>query len=179
MRAASSAAITSSSPYRHRQLRASTRNPADCRCSTASCSPKEPISARVHDLMDTRSDAGPTRQRTHPQRRFHPQPHRIGFTGVKNGVQDRMSDRTLGGIADEATDSDAFEYAARAGFAVSGVLHLLIGYLIVQIAFGSGGNADQSGALATLAQQTGGSVLLWVVAVGLAALGLWRVAEAI
>ena len=90
-----------------------------------------------------------------------------------------MADRTLGGIADKATDSDAFEYTARAGFAVSGVLHLLIGYLVVQIAFGSGGNADQSGALTTLAQQTGGSVLLWVVAVGLAALGLWRVAEAI
>lgn len=90
-----------------------------------------------------------------------------------------MADKTLGGIADKATDSDAFEYTARAGFAVSGVLHLLIGFLIVQIAFGSGGNADQSGALATLARQTGGSVLLWVVAIGLAALGLWRIAEAI
>ena len=90
-----------------------------------------------------------------------------------------MADNTLHGVAHRATDSDAFEYTARAGFAVSGVLHLLVGYLILRIAFGSGGNADQSGALATLAQQTGGTILLWVVAVGLVALGLWRIAEAI
>jgi hypothetical protein len=38
---------------------------------------------------------------------------------------------------------------------------------------------DQSGALATLARQTGGAVILWVVAVGLVALALWRIAEAI
>ncbi|WP_326547242.1 DUF1206 domain-containing protein [Mycolicibacterium sp. ND9-15] len=90
-----------------------------------------------------------------------------------------MTDKSLHGVADRATDSDAFEYTARAGFAVSGVLHLLVGYLILRIALGSGGNADQSGALTTLAQQTGGAVLLWVVAIGLLALGLWRVAEAI
>ncbi|MGV0716592.1 DUF1206 domain-containing protein [Mycolicibacterium sp. XJ662] len=90
-----------------------------------------------------------------------------------------MTDKSLHGVADRATNSDAFEYTARAGFAISGVLHLLVGYLILQIALGSGGNADQSGALATLAQQSGGTVLLWVIAVGLVALGLWRVAEAI
>ncbi|SEH85965.1 protein of unknown function [Mycolicibacterium rutilum] len=90
-----------------------------------------------------------------------------------------MADKSFTGVADRATDSDAFEYTARAGFAVSGVLHLLVGYLILRIAFGASGNADQSGALATLAQQTGGAVLLWVVAVGLLALGLWRIAEAI
>lgn len=90
-----------------------------------------------------------------------------------------MADKSFTGAADRATDSDAFEYTARAGFAVSGVLHLLVGYLILRIAFGAGGNADQSGALATLAQQTGGTVLLWVVAIGLFALGLWRIAEAV
>ncbi|BBX03317.1 hypothetical protein BST36_05620 [Mycolicibacterium moriokaense] len=90
-----------------------------------------------------------------------------------------MTDKTLHGVADRATDSDAFEYTARAGFAVSGVLHLLVGYIVMRIAFGSGGNADQSGALATLAGQTGGAVLLWVAAIGLVALGFWRVAEAI
>ena len=90
-----------------------------------------------------------------------------------------MADKTLHGMADRATDSDAFEYTARAGFAVSGVLHLLVGYIVLRIAFGSGGNADQSGALATLASQTGGMLILWVAAIGLVALGLWRVAEAI
>ena len=90
-----------------------------------------------------------------------------------------MTDKTLHGVADRATDSDAFEYTARAGFVTSGVLHLLVGYIIVRIAFGSGGNADQSGALSTLARQTGGALILWVAAIGLVALGLWRVAEAI
>lgn len=87
---------------------------------------------------------------------------------------------SLHGAADRATDSDAFQYAARAGFAVSGVLHLLVGYIIARLAFvGGGGNADQSGALATLAGTTGGAALLWVAAAGLVALGLWRVAEAV
>jgi Domain of Unknown Function (DUF1206) len=90
-----------------------------------------------------------------------------------------MVHQPIQGVAGKATDSDAFEYAARAGFAVSGALHLLVAYIILRIAFGAGGNADQSGALATLAGQTGGPLILWVVAAGLVALGLWRIAEAI
>jgi len=90
-----------------------------------------------------------------------------------------MTDKSIHGVADRATDSDAFEYTARAGFAFSGVLHLLVAYIIFRIAFGSGGNADQSGALAALARQTGGALILWVVAVGLVGLGLWRIAESI
>lgn len=86
----------------------------------------------------------------------------------------------LHGVAHRATGSDAFEYAARAGFAASGVLHLLIAFIIAQLAFtGAGGNADQSGALATLAAQPFGKIALWVAAIGLVALGLWRVAEAV
>jgi hypothetical protein len=90
-----------------------------------------------------------------------------------------MVNSPLQNAAEHATDSDAFEYAARAGFAVSGVLHLVVAFIIARIAFGLGGNADQSGALATLAGHTGGAVMLWAVAGGLVALGLWRVAEAI
>jgi uncharacterized membrane protein YidH (DUF202 family) len=81
-----------------------------------------------------------------------------------------------------ATDNQWFEKAARAGFAVSGVLHLLIAYIVLRLALGGpspSGNADQSGALATLGSQTGGAVMLWVAAVGLVALGLWRLAETV
>jgi hypothetical protein len=77
-----------------------------------------------------------------------------------------------------ATDSNAFQFAARAGYVVSGVLHILIGYIVLRIGLGSAGTADQSGALATLADSPGGAVVLWAVAAGLAALGLWRLAEA-
>ena len=97
----------------------------------------------------------------------------------KTGIRDHGRQDHCTASPSRATDSDAFEYTARAGFAASGVLHLLVAYIILRIAFGAGGNADQSGALATLAGQTGGTLILWVVAVGLVALGLWRVAEAI
>ena len=112
-----------------------------------------------------------------PNRQFIHNPR--SFATVKKRVHEVMADKSLHGVVDRATDSDAFEYAARAGFVISGVLHLLVGYIIFRIAFGSGGNADQSGALGTLARQTGGALILWVAAIGLVALGLWRVAEAI
>lgn len=75
--------------------------------------------------------------------------------------------------------STAFERAARAGHAVSGVLHLLIGWITIRLAFGQGGNADQSGALAELASKPGGRVALWVAVVAFVALALWRVTEAV
>ena len=90
-----------------------------------------------------------------------------------------MSSTSVHGAVGKATDNKAFEYTARAGFAASGVLHLLVAFIILQLAFGSGGNADQSGALATLANQPGGALMLWIAAVGLVALGLWRVGEAV
>lgn len=83
------------------------------------------------------------------------------------------------GAVDRATNSDAFENAARVGYAASGVLHLLVGYIILRLALGSGGSADQSGALATLAGQTGGKVVLWIAAIGLFALALWHLAESV
>ncbi|GAY16049.1 DUF1206 domain-containing protein [Mycobacterium sp. shizuoka-1] len=90
-----------------------------------------------------------------------------------------MADSAMHGAVRAATDSRAFEVAARAGYSISGILHLVIAYIIVRLAFGSGGNADQSGALATLAAQPGGSVVLWLAAAGLIALALWRVAETV
>jgi hypothetical protein len=77
-----------------------------------------------------------------------------------------------------ARDNVWFERTAKAGFAVSGLLHVLIAFIVARLAFGAGGNADQSGALGTLAAQPGGAVMLWVAAVVLAALGLWNLVEA-
>ena len=76
-----------------------------------------------------------------------------------------------------AHDNVWFQRAARAGFAASGLLHLLIAWIVLQLALGGGGNADQSGALATLAAQPGGALMLWVAAVVLAALGVWQLVE--
>jgi hypothetical protein len=62
---------------------------------------------------------------------------------------------------------------------ISGLLHLLIAYLIVRIAMGSGGDADQTGALRTVAMTDGGNVALWATAVALIPLTLWRIAETV
>ena len=83
------------------------------------------------------------------------------------------------GVVNRATESRVVESIARIGYPVSGVLHLLIAYIIVRIAFGFRGEADQTGALAVLAEQRGGAMSLWLVAFGLFALSLWRLAEVV
>jgi len=87
---------------------------------------------------------------------------------------------TPSAAANKAQDSAAFEIAARAGYVVLGLLHLLIGAIAVSIATGAGGgNADQSGALQQVASAPAGILLLWVIVIGLAALAVWQLAEAI
>lgn len=80
--------------------------------------------------------------------------------------------------ADRAGNSDALEGLARVGLIAYGVVHLLVAWLALQLAWGGGGgSADQSGAMATLASKPFGKGLLWVLAVGLIALALWQLAE--
>lgn len=90
-----------------------------------------------------------------------------------------MADNAVHDAVRGATRNRPFEIAARAGYSISGVLHLLIAFIIVRLAFGSAGNADQSGALATLSAQPGGAVALWLAAAGLVAMALWRVTETV
>ncbi|WP_433549342.1 DUF1206 domain-containing protein [Streptomyces sp. CA-294286] len=72
------------------------------------------------------------------------------------------------------------KYAARAGFAARGVIHLLIGVLAMQIAVGGGDkSADQGGALAEIAEKPFGKVLLWALGIGLIAMALWQLTEAL
>ncbi|PZF54169.1 hypothetical protein DEJ23_13630 [Curtobacterium sp. MCSS17_008] len=90
--------------------------------------------------------------------------------------------RETGRQAERVADSRWFELTARAGYVGSGIVHLLIGYLVVLLGFGNasaGSQTDQSGALQQLAAVPGGVVLLWVVAVGTAALTLRLVVEAV
>ncbi|MFC4534822.1 DUF1206 domain-containing protein [Sphaerisporangium dianthi] len=84
------------------------------------------------------------------------------------------------GAARQATNSRTFERLARFGMACRGVLYALVGILALQIAFGGGGEeADKTGAVHTVAQQPFGTVLLWLMAVGFAALALWQLSEAV
>jgi hypothetical protein len=80
--------------------------------------------------------------------------------------------------AGRAGNSDALEKLARVGLLAYGVVHLLVAWLALQLAWGGGGgSADQSGAMATLAAGPFGKPLLWVLAIGLIALALWQLAE--
>jgi hypothetical protein len=81
--------------------------------------------------------------------------------------------------ARRAKNNKVMHFAARLGFAASGLIHILIGYIAIRVAIGGGGNeADQSGALAQVASTPGGVFVLWVAVVGLAALGLWLIIDA-
>jgi len=75
--------------------------------------------------------------------------------------------------------SPQFEWLARAGLAARGVVYLVIGILAIKLALGDGGRAtNQQGALQTIAKQPFGTVLLIVVAVGLAGYASWRLLRA-
>jgi hypothetical protein len=83
-------------------------------------------------------------------------------------------------VANQVEDNPVLQIGARAGYAVSGVLHLLIAWIGLQIAwFASGKSADQSGALQTLAGSSLGRLTLWVAVLGFLALGLWQFANAL
>ena len=74
--------------------------------------------------------------------------------------------------------SPAVRILARAGYVFIGLVHILIGVIALQLDRGQGGEADQSGAIGTMASKPGGGILLWVGAVACAALALWMVSEA-
>lgn len=73
----------------------------------------------------------------------------------------------------------AWERVARGGYAVSGVLHLILGATIVSIGLGSGGEADQQAALGQLGSTAFGAAVLWVAVAAFLALGAWQIADAV
>ncbi len=82
------------------------------------------------------------------------------------------------GAAHQAGKSDSLEHLARIGLIAYGVVHLLVAWLALQLAWGGGGeSADQSGAMRTLAESPLGKPLLWVLGIGLIALAAWQAAE--
>lgn len=81
--------------------------------------------------------------------------------------------------AREAESNAVFEFFARAGYVANGVVHILIGVIVLVIAFGGRAEGDQAGALKAVAAAPLGFVLLWLIAIALWALGLWHAAEGI
>lgn len=82
-------------------------------------------------------------------------------------------------VVTQAAASKPVRVLARIGLLAYGVVHLLVAWLAVQVAIGDGGKADKGGALTTIASTTGGLWLLWLIAIGLGALTITQLAEAI
>ena len=64
------------------------------------------------------------------------------------------------------------------GLASYGLVHLVLAWLALQVAFGGKGDTSSGGALSELSQQPLGTVLLWIMALGLFTLVPWQIFEA-
>jgi Domain of Unknown Function (DUF1206) len=79
-----------------------------------------------------------------------------------------------------AEHSDLLDHAVRVGLVAYGLVHLLVAWLAVRLAFGDGSqSASTQGALHELASTGLGRVSLFVVAGGLVALVFWQLMEAL
>lgn len=86
--------------------------------------------------------------------------------------------RQAADAAEDVSDHKALDVVARFGFAVLAVVHILIGVIALQIAFGGNGEAEPSGALEHLAGGTFGPWTMWACAVGCLGLAAWQFSEA-
>jgi uncharacterized membrane protein YidH (DUF202 family) len=98
----------------------------------------------------------------------------------RSGAAAKNAAGHAGSAAKDIANSRAVEIGARVGLAAYGVTHLLIAWLALQVAFGSGGEqANQKGAFQELADNTFGLILLWIIVLGFVAVALWRLEQAI
>lgn len=90
-----------------------------------------------------------------------------------------MSAPAAKAVAREAESSAALQAAARAGYIANGLVHLVIGIIVLVISFGGRAEGDQAGALKAVAGAPLGFVLVWLIAIALGALGVWHIAEGV
>jgi hypothetical protein len=79
------------------------------------------------------------------------------------------------GKAGRAEHSSTHKWLGRVGDGSYGVVHLVVAVLAIKVAFGgSSSELDQKGAIKAIAAQPFGSVLLWLIAIGLFAFAIWQ-----
>ncbi len=87
-------------------------------------------------------------------------------------------ERTGDGVR-QLQNSRTFDELVTVGLPAYGVVHLLVAFIALQLAFtGTSKQASQKGAFVEMAAKPVGDELLWVTAVGLFALALWQIFEA-
>jgi hypothetical protein len=91
-----------------------------------------------------------------------------------------MSNSLTAGVAKGAKQhaSVAAQIAGRVGYAAKGIVYAIVGVLATMAAWGAGGETtDTHGAMAAIAKQPFGGVLLWAMAIGLGGYCVWRFIE--
>lgn len=80
--------------------------------------------------------------------------------------------------AQQAHESEWLDHAVRIGLVAYGLVHLMLAWLAGQLALGEKAEgASNAGALHAIAEQPLGGVLIWMIAVGMMLLVVWRVLE--
>lgn len=84
-------------------------------------------------------------------------------------------------MAARGEERPVLEWGARLGYAVYGLVYLVLGWLALQVVVGGGssGSVSRQGALREIARQPLGEALLWVAFAGFCALALWQAADAV
>lgn len=84
------------------------------------------------------------------------------------------------GHAKDVARSDTFRAVVTAGLIAVGVVHILMAFLALQLAWAGGNDeeADQKGALSAMAENPLGRGVMWVVAVALFGLFVWKLTQA-
>jgi hypothetical protein len=81
--------------------------------------------------------------------------------------------------ASKVEHNKAVQVLGRFGDVCYGAVHIVVAVLAIKLAFGgSGHSVDQKGAVAAIAAQPFGEVVLWLIAVGLVAFGAWQLLSA-
>lgn len=91
-----------------------------------------------------------------------------------------MSSGATNEAARAVDDHPAVDQIARAGLVAFGIVHLVMGWLAISLAFGDRqGSADNNGAVRELAKQPFGTAIVWAVAIGMVLLVVWQLVEAL
>lgn len=93
----------------------------------------------------------------------------------------RSAKDTAERAGEQAVGSTPFRILVTVGLITYGIVHILVGWIALQIAWSGNGEsqeASQQGALAQMAQHPIGLVVLWLTVVGLFAMTAWQAAEA-
>ncbi|GGM07153.1 DUF1206 domain-containing protein [Nakamurella endophytica] len=98
-----------------------------------------------------------------------------GGTAGRMGRAARDAGRQAEDAGRDVQGAPWFGTLVMVGLVAYGVVHLVVAWLALQLAFtGTGQETSQQGAMAELASTAVGKVLLWVIALGLVALTVWQ-----